>query len=65
MSCLQIYMNTGVHMFISMVERSQCSFHSTISMGVMKRPLNTPCGVIEHPLGSLTFTLAIAPKRAL
>ena len=50
MSCLLIYMNTGVHTFISMVERSQCSFHSTISMGVMKHLLwsnRTPPGELD------------------
>ena len=59
MSCLQIYMNTGVHMFISMVERSQCSFHSTISMGVMKHPLWSN----RTPLGELDFHTSYSTQK--
>ena len=52
-------MNTGVHMFISMVERSQCSFHSTISMGVMKHPLWSN----RTPLGELDFHTSYSTQK--
>ena len=47
-------------MFISLVEKL-IFFPSTISMGV----INTFGEVIEHPLGSLTFTLPKAPSAKL
>ena len=59
MSCLQIYMNTGARMFISMVERSKCSFHSTISMGVMKHPLWSN----RTPLGELDFHTSYSTQK--